>query len=50
MITHPYDVCHEFRYISYCPHPTVDEIGKPKEPDECQKKGKILIEQKPNDL
>jgi hypothetical protein len=47
---HPYEECELCKYISECPHPTVNKEGRPKEPDECLKKGKIKIEQKPDDL
>jgi hypothetical protein len=50
MVEHPYDECELCKYISECPHPTVNCQGTPQEPDECQKKGKIKIEQKPDDL
>lgn len=50
MVEHPYDVCPGCKYINECPHPTVTQEGKPKEPDECLKKGSIKIEQKPDDL
>lgn len=50
MAEHPYDVCYECRYISECPHPTVNAVGRPEEPEECLKKGSIKIEQKPDDL
>ena len=47
---YPYSECEDCKYISECPHPTVDYKGKPAEPEECLKKGEIQIEQKPNDI
>ena len=47
---HQYEECDKCKYISECPHPTVNEFGTPEEPDGCLKRGKIKIEQKPDDL
>jgi hypothetical protein len=45
---HPYKECNECKYITDCNHATVDHKGTPEEPKECQKKGKIKIEQNPD--
>jgi len=50
VVVHPYIECLGCTYITDCKHPTVSCEGAPQEPDECQKKGSIKIEQKPDEI
>jgi hypothetical protein len=42
----PFRECYECENIIDCPHPTVNEKGKPIPPEECKRKDEIILEKK----
>jgi hypothetical protein len=42
-----YRECLNCEYIEDCPHPLVDEKGKPIPPEECEKKESIILSKRP---
>jgi hypothetical protein len=41
-----FDECKYCEFIEDCPHPQVDQEGKPIPPDDCEKKDKIILTKK----
>ena len=46
---YPYRKCLECQYIEDCPHPQVDQGGRPIPPDECVRRHEIKTVRKPID-
>lgn len=46
----PYRTCCICTHIEDCPHPTVDDFGKPVPPNECYRRNEIKLTRRVDDM